>query len=268
MISVTAASGTVIYDGLQTQGSLEASYSALSALPLWPQSVTSYFQSFGSVVYLFCVNFLIFPIEANMAARSQWPQSVERAVLATAGGNIVFAALAFSFYGDQTQEIVLNNLGPGEVLSAVKVLLCLDLFASFPLVLAAATDIVERALLERPLLPSVADVDASKHAEDADRGDCGSDKEEDGLLVGPEQAIIRSALVGTTMAVAQAKGFSTITNVAGGLAQGTLAFILPGALVLQLKGDTLSPAQTTGIKVLIGFGFFSAFITTYLALVS
>jgi hypothetical protein len=262
VVSVTAASGTVIYDGLQTQGSLEASIRALSALPLWPQSVTSYFQSFGSVVYLFCVNFLIFPIEANMAARTQWPQAVERAVLATAAGNILFAALAFSFYGDQTQEIVLNNLGPGQVLSAVKVLLCLDLFASYPLVLAAATDIVERALL-----PTIGDEDASSHA-DADRADGGSGRGRGGILVGPEQAFIRSALVGTTMAVAQAKGFSTITNVAGGLAQGTLAFILPGALVLQLKGATMPRSQTAAIKMLIGFGFVSAFITTYLALVS
>ena len=257
---MTAASATVLSDGLSSQGSLEASMSALSALPLWPESVTSYFQSFGSVVYLFCVNFLIFPIEANMATRSQWPKSVERAVIATAGGNMVFAALAFSFYGDQTQEIVLNNLGPGSVLSAVKVLLCLDLFASYPLVLAAATDIVEKALQAKATPAIEEDVEKEEGGDGQGPGA--------GLLVGPEQALIRTLLVGTTMVVAQAKGFSTITNVAGGLAQGTLAFILPGALALELKGDTLSGAQAAGIKMLIAFGFFSAAITTYLAVVS
>lgn len=248
----------MLFDGLSAQGSLEASVQAFEALPLWPESVTSYFQSFGSVVYLFCVNFLIFPIEANMAARNQWPESVQRAVVATAGGNLLFAALAFSFYGDQTQEIVLNNLGPGGVLSAVKVLLCLDLLASYPLVLAAATDVVEKALQANPARGQAGHDDDAGQAAEAGVG----------LLVGPQRALIRTVLVGTTMAVAQAKGFSTITNVAGGLAQGTLAFILPGALALELKADALSPAQAAGIKSLIAFGFFSAAVTTYLAILS
>jgi len=38
-------------------------------------------------------------------------------------GNFIFAALGYSFFGNDTQEIVLNNLGPGALLSSVKVLL-------------------------------------------------------------------------------------------------------------------------------------------------
>jgi len=38
-------------------------------------------------------------------------------------GNFIFAALGYSFFGNDTREIVLNNLGPGALLSSVKVLL-------------------------------------------------------------------------------------------------------------------------------------------------
>ena len=41
---------------------------------------------------------------------------------------------------------MLNNLGPGTTLSAVKILLCFDLLFSYPLVLAAGRDIVEKSL--------------------------------------------------------------------------------------------------------------------------
>jgi len=41
----------------------------------------------------------------------------------------------------------LNNLGPGAILSAVKILLCIDLLFSYPLVIAASRDIIETGLL-------------------------------------------------------------------------------------------------------------------------
>ena len=89
------------------------------------------------------------------------------------------------------------------------------------------------------------------------------------LFVGYEQASIRVALVASTLVLAQTKGFGTITNIAGGLAQGTLAFIVPGALILKLQEAEIKGTLKEGlIKALISFGFFSAGITTYLALVS
>lgn len=88
------------------------------------------------------------------------------------------------------------------------------------------------------------------------------------MFVGANQAAIRAGLVATTFGIAQAKGFVIITNVTGGLAQGILAFVVPGALVLQLRKDTLRPTEEAAIKCLIAFGFAAAAITTYLALVS
>ena len=88
-------------------------------------------------------------------------------------------------------------------------------------------------------------------------------------FVGYDRAAIRVGLVAATLAIAQTRGFGTITNIAGGLAQGTLAFVVPGALVLKLQEAELKGTLKEGfMKALISFGFFSAGITTYLALVS
>ena len=71
-----------------------------------------------------------------------------------------------------------------------------------------------------------------------------------------------------TFAVAQAKGFQTITNVAGGLAQGLTALVLPQAILLHLKSDSLGDRERVFVWALIAFGLFSAGITSYLALAS
>jgi len=147
VIAVSAACLTVIVDGLMHQGAEDSTIQSLLALPLWPGSVAAYFQSWGSVVFLFCVNFLIFPIEANLEKKGEWPVVVQRAVTATALGNMIFAALGYSFFGDQTQEIVTNNLGPGDILSAVRILLCIDLLFTYPLIFAAGRDVVENAII-------------------------------------------------------------------------------------------------------------------------
>eukprot|EP00802_Teleaulax_amphioxeia_P014039 Tamp_14097.p1 GENE.Tamp_14097~~Tamp_14097.p1 ORF type:complete len:510 (+),score=68.49 Tamp_14097:164-1531(+) len=266
IISVLSACLTVVVDGLSNQGSVDASIRALEALPLWPASITAYFQSFGSVVFLFCVNFLIFPIEANLQNKADWPVAVQRAVTATALCNFAFAALGYSFFGDQTQEIVLNNLGPGAILSAVKILLCIDLLFSYPLVIAASRDIIETAVLGANGEKEERAVPEKAAALLESPGDAIADTS---LFVGPEQAAIRVGLVASTLVIAQTKGFGIITNVAGGLAQGTLAFIVPGALILKLKEAEIKGTVQEGlIKTLISFGFFSAGITTYLALVS
>ena len=279
IVAVVMACATVLFDGLSAQGSLDKSIQALQSLPLGPASVTSDFESFGTVVYLFCVNFLIFPIQQNMARGKEWPVSVQQAVTATAACNAVFAALGYSFFGDETQEIILNNLGPGELLSAVKLLLCVDLLCSYPLVLVSGRDIVEKLILGDGTQALTQNRDSATEGEDnhdevcateagGRQGSLGNMFASSQLLASGPQVAIRTGLVAGTCLLAQAKGFGIITNVAGGFAQGTLAFILPGALALSLKSETLTRPETAAVKALIAFGFFSASVTTYLALAS
>ena len=105
VIAVSAACLTVIVDGLIHQGSVESTIKSLEALEMWPASITAYFKSFGSVVFLFCVNFLIFPIEANLEKKGEWPVVVQQAVTATAIGNIIFAALGYSFLATKHRRL-------------------------------------------------------------------------------------------------------------------------------------------------------------------
>ncbi|EKX54467.1 hypothetical protein GUITHDRAFT_99946 [Guillardia theta CCMP2712] len=247
-LSVLAALITVLIDGLGHQGSLDAVTSALSSLPLWPDSFESYFKSLGSVLFLFCVNFLVFPIERSMKNPGNFDRAVNGAVWTTASVNILFAALAFSFYGQETQDIVLNNLGPGNVLTAVKLLLCADLLLTYPLVFAAGREILENAFLN-----------------DEEEGEEGNRTE--GLpVVSGKKALLRTSLVGFTLLVGNLKGFGLITNIAGGLAQGSLAFIIPPALQLQLKPSTRISQLMASALILLGL--LSSGLTTYEAIVS
>ena len=271
VVCVILACSTLLVDGLLHKESLDAWIHNVQALPLWPASSVAYFQSFGSVVFLFCVNFLIFPIEAKMSKKAEWRAAVQRAVQATAVGNMLFAGLGYSLYGEETSEIVLNNLGPGALLSAVKILVCLDLILTYPLVLASATNIIDTALL-RASSEQLAETLLDGSSEDKQARQlhaappAAPTSATASPFVSPAQAGVRAVLVALTFAVAQAKGFQTITNVAGGLAQGLTALVFPQAILLHLKSDSLGDRERGGLLALIAFGLFSAGITSYLAL--
>eukprot|EP00957_Ditylum_brightwellii_P073057 5551783-Ditylum_brightwellii.AAC.1 len=62
-IIVTLASGILVDPG----GGLEVAINAIGNLRLWPESLAVAFGgSFGTIAYLFCVNFLTFPIINSM----------------------------------------------------------------------------------------------------------------------------------------------------------------------------------------------------------
>ena len=61
--AVTAAIVAVSAHVASEHGSAAAAAAALAALPLWPPSAAAYLRSFGSVAFLFCINFLVLPIE-------------------------------------------------------------------------------------------------------------------------------------------------------------------------------------------------------------
>ena len=62
-ILVTLASGIFVEPG----GGLGTALSAVKDLPMWPESISAAFGgSFGTIAYLFCVNFLTFPIINSM----------------------------------------------------------------------------------------------------------------------------------------------------------------------------------------------------------
>merc|ERR1712086_585823 len=105
-----------------------------------------------------------------------------------------------------------NDIDPsvGFYLAATKVMLILDLIASYPLVFAAGRQIVERSLLS---------------------------SDSDGLAAGiePQRLAIRMCMVVFTVMLAQFDDFGSIISIVGGFAQVSLAFVMPSAIALKAK---------------------------------
>mmetsp|Transcript_12031 Transcript_12031/g.17269 ORF Transcript_12031/g.17269 Transcript_12031/m.17269 type:complete len:227 (+) Transcript_12031:221-901(+) len=188
---------------------------------MWPDSIADAFGgSFGTIAYLFCVNFLTFPIINSMKnAEDEYSGAVSSAVAVIWVVNVVFALICLSFYGDSTQDLVLQNLDNGPYLSALKILLCIDLLFTFPVVFSSGRQILENSILG----------DTSNNSLDIN-GD-----EENELNLALSRAAITAGAVGTCFGLSQLGGFGTVANLVGGLAQGTLAFIVPSAIEISLS---------------------------------
>ena len=207
-MAVTLASGIWVEPGLHV--ALEA----WPTLRLWPESLAVAFgTSFGTIAYLFCINFLTFPILNSMKEPSEYGGAVNRAVGVVWFVNVIFAIGCLAFYGDDTQDLVLGNLGNGPFLSALKLFLCVDLLFTFPIVFSSGRQILENALLQQP--------DADENA--------------------IPRAVLVTGAVSACLGLAQIGGFGAVANLVGGVAQGTLAFILPPAIAVTLarrSGDS------------------------------
>lgn len=211
-IATTLVYGVFVDPGL---GIFEA-LSAVTELKMWPDSVADAFGgSFGTIAYLFCVNFLTFPIINSMKnAEEDYSGAVSSAVAVIWVVNVVFALICLSFYGDSTQDLVLQNLDNGPYLSALKILLCIDLLFTFPVVFSSG-----RQILENSILGEVVEENGGKNE----------------LSLALSRAAITAGAVGTCFGLSQLGGFGTVANLVGGLAQGTLAFIIPPAIEISLS---------------------------------
>merc|ERR1712142_489194 len=123
-ILVTLASG--IFD--DPGGGITVAIMSVMERPMWPSSFAQAFGgSFGTLAYLSLVNFLTFPIMNSMREPERYGGVVKAAVFGTGFVNVIFAVLCCGFYGEETQDLVLANLGNGPYLSALKILLTIDL---------------------------------------------------------------------------------------------------------------------------------------------
>lgn len=207
-IATTLAYGLLVDPG----GGLVDSLSSISEMKMWPDSLQDAFGgSFGTIAYLFCVNFLTFPIINSMKdADSEYNGAVSSAVRVIWFVNVVFAIVCLGFYGDNTQDLVLANLDNGPYLSALKLFLCVDLVFTFPVVFSSGRQILENALL-------------------GSKGESGDDS------VDLQRAAITSGAVAACFGLSQVGGFGVVANLVGGVAQGTLAFIVPPAMAISLS---------------------------------
>ena len=210
-IFVTLAYGVEIDPG----GGFAEALLDVSQLRMWPVSFADAFGgSFGTIAYLFCVNFLTFPIINSMKdAKNDYEGAVSSAVAVIWTVNIIFAIICLGFYGEDTQDLVLQNLDNGPYLSALKILLCVDLLFTFPVVFSSGRQILENSLLGE-----------GKQGED-----------EGSVSLALSRTAVTSGAVATCFGLSQVGGFGVVANLVGGVAQGTLAFIIPPAIAITLS---------------------------------
>lgn len=239
---VTLASGVLVDPGW------DAALANLPTLKLWPESLAVAFgTSFGTIAYLFCINFLTFPIMSSMQEPKQYGSAVNTAVAGVWFVNVIFAIGCLAFYGDATQDLVLGNLGNGPYLSALKLFLCVDLLFTYPIVFSSGRQILENALLSEQLLQSGDDTPYA-----------------------PPRVLIVSGAVAATLALAQIGGFGAVANLVGGVAQGTLAFILPPIIAVTLarrRGDSTLSSEA-GLLLVGSFGAVVVSCVTYFTIQS
>ena len=246
-IITTLAYGVLVDPG----GGLSVAIDAVETLPLWPSSVADAFGgSFGTLCYLFAINFLCFPVMNSLKIPKDFDGAIEKAVTGVLVVNILFAVLALGFYGNETKDIVLGNLENGPWLSALKLLLCIDLMFTYPIVFSSGRQILENAIIGPENI-----------------SDSGDDND-DSLLA---RAGIVAGGVGATFALAQIGGFGVVANLVGGVAQGTLAFIMPPAIALALMEEGKEEDKTERIAQYIFVGSFGTAVVgavTYFTLSS
>uniref|UniRef100_A0A7S0C7M1 Amino acid transporter transmembrane domain-containing protein n=1 Tax=Proboscia inermis TaxID=420281 RepID=A0A7S0C7M1_9STRA len=214
-LGVTVASGIFVDPG----GGLITALQHVGEQRMFPSNLADAFGgSFGTVAFLFCINFLTFPIMNSMERPVEYPRAISNAVTLTALVNIVFAILCVGFYGENTQDLVLANLGNGPTLSILKLLLCVDLFFTFPIVFSSGRQIMELAIIRPPIISTLELSDGS---------------------VPPAVSVARVGIAGggvcVCLGLAQIGGFGTVANLVGGVAQGTLAFVLPPLIAVTLS---------------------------------
>jgi len=112
--------------------------------------------AFGSIGYLFLIHFLILPIESSMTQPQNFDKVVDRtfSVCALLSGS--FSVVGYMMFGDTTEQIVLLNVKGSVFVSAVQLLLCIDLLLTYPVVMRPSIEIAEQVLFsERQRLQSI-----------------------------------------------------------------------------------------------------------------
>lgn len=225
--------------GLWVDPGWDRALDGLRQVDLWPQSLAKAFgNSFGTIAYLFCINFLTFPIMNSMKEPEHYGSAVEGAVLGVWVVNVAFAILCLGFYGTDTQDLVLANLSNGSYLSALKFFLCVDLLFTFPIVFSSGRQILEHAWVA--VHPGKSEIQMT------------------------ERVWMVAIAVSVCLGLAQIGGFGAVANLVGGVAQGTLAFILPPAIVLTMaRRKNIDTAHETAHWFVGLFGVLVVTAVTY-----
>lgn len=125
-------------------------------------------------------------------------------------------------FQSDTQSNVVDNLGKGTVVQIVRVLLCLDLLFTIPMLLAVSREVIEGSLIDS-------------------RSDLSSRQDTTFRNVTRFALVLLLMAIGLGMIASNATtAFGNIVTLIGGFFNSILGFILPPLFTLQIKGHRMS----------------------------
>jgi proton-coupled amino acid transporter len=185
----------------------------------------------GAIGYLFLVHFLSLPIEASMAQPEKFEQvaSVTFTTCAVLSGG--FGIIGYLLFGEETRQIVLLNVQGSLFVSAVKLLLCVDLLLTYPVVMRPSIVILEQSLLVKKNKNGKQQAEWAMHM---------------GVCVGLGLVAACSSIF--------VPAFGLLSGLVGGVSQTFLALVLPPLMLSQQQ----NPEGVWGLHgkdvVLVVFG--------------
>eukprot|EP00455_Lapot_gusevi_P041316 TRINITY_DN477_c0_g1_i1.p1 TRINITY_DN477_c0_g1~~TRINITY_DN477_c0_g1_i1.p1 ORF type:complete len:310 (+),score=98.98 TRINITY_DN477_c0_g1_i1:142-1071(+) len=220
---------------------------------------------FSSTVFLFAVHVVALPISQQMKNSEEFGRAAKFSYLFISIVNALFGAAGYMLYGDNTQGLVLDNLDSGVWSNMVKVLLCVDLFFTIPIVTSAPRELLEMALLglDSTLIPTH---DLSKVE------NVGLDQEElqqSKIIHDPwlewKRGGIRWLVVFLFYAIAiGVPDLNDLVDLVGGLVSPVMGFILPATFYIIVSRREISTLSLVLHGLIVVFGVVSLVLATYL----
>ncbi|EXB40415.1 hypothetical protein L484_013718 [Morus notabilis] len=105
---------------------------------------SEFFYGLGVAVYAFEGIGMALPLESEMRDKKKFGKVLAFTMVFLSLIYVGFGILGYLAYGDETQDIITANLGPGVVSTLVKLGLSVNLFFTLPLMMNPVYEIVER----------------------------------------------------------------------------------------------------------------------------
>lgn len=182
----------------------------VGALPL--VAAHTFGSYFGSVAFLFFIHFTMPAIEASMARPQAFMGAAAKGFGICAAVGCAFGALGAAAFGPGVSSVVITQLGATRLATAVKLLLCVNLLLTFPIVCRSAFLILE-SLFERA-----------------------------GVALGTARtrALRASFVVLASTVATSVPSFGALLNLVGGVSLSLISLVFPPLVLLLAKDPTAS----------------------------
>lgn len=201
-------------------------------------------RGFGPIAFLLCIHFASFPLMTASRA-SAMEGNFERLFAFSASVaaliNCLFGALGYVYFGSDVSSIVLNDMHGSYwiLISATKLLVCVDLLCTYPLMFEAASQILEKTALRS----SDGEHDGTTHSDGSDVEKSRETALDTTLSPDHHRQLVRVSLLVISMIGGYMGSFGGIVSLVGDVSLTSMAYILPPLMTMALFKGELTPAR-------------------------